>query len=366
MTGTGPDAPPTRPVGPAGWPAPAGEATTGAPVDPRDLARSDPDVPARAMPKRAVFSLDDRAAPGLYAAGWALTFVGLVVLSVALASAGGGLATYLLAIAALLSLSLGLVAAAGAQGLQRRADDVAGYAGPSPFLVLAAALSTSLLVSSLLSATGVFDDNGSLALLVSVSVTALVNIALIRLLVVGTGALSWAEIGLRRPTSRALAGDIGWGLTLGVVALFATGVVAAILVAILGVEPVGPVPLPETTADRVLNLLAAVIVAPVAEEIFFRGFATTAWLRRMTPPRAIIRGALLFALVHVLTIGGADASEAIRIAVIAFVARIPVAWLLGWLFVRRDSLWAAIALHATFNGTALLLADLAGRSVTGG
>jgi hypothetical protein len=346
-----------------GWPGPA--ATAG-------VAAGGPDAAAwrtaalDAAPRRPVFSLEGRAAPGLYAAGWFLTLVGLMLVFVALASSGGGLATYLLAVSGLTALSLGLVGAAGAQGLQRRADATPGYAGPSPFLVLPAALSTSLLVSAVLSATGVFDANDSLGLLVSVLVTGFVDIALVALLVVGTGALTWAEMGIRRPSLPALVGDIGSGLLLGLLALVATGVVAAALVALLGVEPVGPVPLPETTADRFLNLLAAVIVAPVAEEIFFRGFATTAWLRRMAPGRAILRGALLFAFVHVLTIGGADASEAIRIAVIAFVARIPVAWLLGWLFVRRDSLWAAIALHATFNGTALLLADLAGRTVTGG
>jgi membrane protease YdiL (CAAX protease family) len=325
-----------------------------------------PDAPAATPPRRSLFALEGRAAPGLYGTGWLLTVVGLMLLFVALASSGGGLATYLLAVAGLLTLSLGLIAAAGAQGLQRKADAVAGYAGPSPFLVLAAALTTALLVSAVLSATGVFAGDDSLSLLVSVLITGVVDVALIALLVVGTGALTWAEMGIRRPSFPALAGDIGWGLLLGVVALFATGLVAAILVGLLGVRPVGPVPVPESTVDRFLNLLAAVVVAPVAEEVFFRGFVTTAWVRRMAPGRAILRGALLFAFVHVLTIGGADASEAVRIAVIAFIARIPVAWLLGWVFVRRDSLWASIALHATFNGLALLLAEIAGRTVTGG
>ncbi|MCU0505447.1 MAG: CPBP family intramembrane metalloprotease [Chloroflexi bacterium] len=358
MTERDPDAPPP----PDPWAAATPDAAAADVADPEAWRAA---ALAAASP-RPVFALEGRAAPGLYVAGWLLAPAGLTLLFVALASSGGGLATYLLAVAGLTALSLGLFAAAGAQGLQRRADGTPGYAGPSPFLVLAAALSTSLLISAALSATGVFDANDPLGLLVSVLITGSVDIGLIALLVVGTGALTWAEMGVRRPTLRALVGDIASGIFLGIVALLATGVVAAILVAILGVEPVGPVPTPETTVDRILNLLAAVIVAPVAEEIFFRGFATTAWLRRMAPGRAILRGALLFALVHVLTLGGADASEAIRIALIAFVARIPVAWLLGWLFVRRDSLWAAIALHATFNGTALLLADLAGRTVTGG
>ncbi len=148
--------------------------------------------------------------------------------------------------------------------------------------------------------------------------------------------------------------------------LLATAVVAAILVALLGVTPTGPIPVAKGPLDVALNFLAAAVIAPVGEEIFYRGFATTAWSRRIGPGRAIIRGAIFFALVHVLTLGGADFSEAIRIAAIAFIARLPVALLLGWVFVRRSSLWAAIALHATFNGVALILAELAGRTVTGG
>ena len=342
--------------------ASGGPGSPGSPADPaswREAAFAGP-------PRRSIFELEDRAAPGLYFAGWLLTVVGCGSLFVALAASGGGLGTFLLGVGGLVALTLGLIAAAGAQGLQRKADGITGYAGPSPFLVLAAALTGSLLVSALLSATRLGGGETPLGLLVGVLISGAFYVGLVGLLVVGTGALTWAEMGIRRPTSRALAGDLGSGFALGIVALFATAFVAAILVALLGVEPVGPVPIPTSFFDEVVDLLAAAIVAPVVEEVFFRGFATTAWARRIGPSRAILRGALFFAIVHVLTIGGADASEAVRIAMIAFVARIPVALLLGWVFVRRDSLWASIALHATFNGVALVLADLAGRTVTGG
>jgi membrane protease YdiL (CAAX protease family) len=366
VTGPDPDAPATPPAGDpstAGSPESDAAGSAEAGVDAEDAAIGT--AAAEARTRISIFSLDGRAAPGLYAAGWFLTVVGLGLIFVALAATAGGAGTYLLAVGGLLSLSAGLVAAAGAQGLQRRAEGIPGYAGPSPFLVLAAVLAVSLLVSALISLTGL-DGASSLALVVSVSVTGLAYIGLIGLLVVGTGALTWSQMGIRRPTVGGLTGDIVIGVLLGLCALVATGLVAGLLVRLLGVEPVGPVPIPSTTPDRILNLLAAGIIAPVTEEIFFRGFATTAWLRRIGSSRAIVRGALFFAIVHVLTIGGADASEAIRIAVIAFAARIPVALLLEWVFVRRDSLWASIALHATFNGVALILADLARRTVTGG
>jgi len=343
-------------------------------TEPRDGAAPDappgPDPGSTAptsSPARTTFTIEGRAAPGLYFAGWILTMVGLGCLFIAIAATGGGgLATFLLVAGGLGALSVGLIAAAGAQAIQRRADGLIGYGGPSPFLVFGAALSTTLLVSALVSATGLLEADTSVTLVVSLLITTAIDLALIRLLVVGPGALSWAEMGLRRPAAAALVGDVAWGIVLGVAALFATAMVAALLVALLGVTPTGPIPVAKGPLDVALNFLAAAVIAPVGEEIFYRGFATTAWWRRIGPGRAIVRGAIFFALVHVLTLGGADFSEAIRIAAIAFVARLPVALLLGWIFVRRDSLWASIALHATFNGVALLLAELAGRTVTGG
>ena len=50
---------------------------------------------------------------------------------------------------------------------------------------------------------------------------------------------------------------------------------------------------------------------------------------------------------------------ALGLIVVGFVDRLPVAFALGWLFVRRRSLWAPIGLHATFNAVLLILADLA-------
>ena len=86
-----------------------------------------------------------------------------------------------------------------------------------------------------------------------------------------------------------------------------------------------------------LSLLAAAVLAPISEELFYRGFATTAWLRSYGPTRAIVQGGLFFAFVHVLTLGGPDFDHAAKTALVAFVARIPVALALGWLFVRRGS-----------------------------
>ena len=90
-----------------------------------------------------------------------------------------------------------------------------------------------------------------------------------------------------------------------------------------------------SSGGSLVNLLAGVVVAPISEEIMFRGFATTAWMRDMGRWRGVIRGALFFAVVHVLTISGVEAGQALAVAAAAFLGRIPVALALGWLFARR-------------------------------
>ncbi|MER3444371.1 MAG: hypothetical protein C4333_09755, partial [Meiothermus sp.] len=48
----------------------------------------------------------------------------------------------------------------------------------------------------------------------------------------------------------------------------------------------------------------------------------------MGPTAAIVRGALFFAIAHVLTVGGDTFGEGLERAVFAFVVRLPVAFLL--------------------------------------
>ncbi len=316
--------------------------------------------------RRPVFSLDGRAAPGLYAAGWLLSLVGGAVVFVAFAASGGERALAMaLFIGGLSMAGLGLIAAAGAQALQRRADGWTGYRGPSPLLVFAASLALNLLAGAGLALSGLFDDTTSPGVLISLLLTALINLGLIGFLVVGSGSLTWTEMGIRAATASRLAGDLLAGLATGLLAYGITIVLVAVLVTLLGVTPQGPLPKPSTAADFVVNIVAAAIVAPLGEELFFRGFATTAWLRSLGPGRAVARSAVFFALVHVLTLSGATFSESVRLAAVAFIGRLPVAYLLGWIFVRRDSLWASISAHAAFNGVALVLAELAGRSLAG-
>jgi len=327
-----------------------GDVTVATPAD--DLAPG-------SVPRRATFSLEGRAAPGLYLVGWALAIAGLGSIFIAVAGgsgAGAGIA-FVLGIAA---LSVGLVAGAGSQALQRRADRL-DYTGPSPILVFAAALGLTLVAGFAIGSLGIIDD-GAPAVLASVLISASITLGLVGLVVVSPGALSWREMGFRLPRAGegSVLGDVAWGIALAVPTLFGTGILAAGLIAILGVTPEAPLPPATDPAGIAVNLVAAAVVAPLWEEAFFRGFVTTAWARTAGPRAAIVRGAVFFALIHVVTLGGTDFESAARVALIAFVIRLPVGLVLGWVFLRRRTLVAPVTLHATYNAIPVLLVAIGG------
>lgn len=309
-------------------------------------------------PGASTFTIEGRAAPGLYLAGWLGTVVGLGLIVVA-AMAGGGIEAGVLLVVGLVVLGGALVAAAGAQAIERRARAVEGYAGPSPWLVFAASLPLVVLVSvvAVIVSGGNAESITPAMLLVSVAGTALVYIGLVRLLVVGTGAMSWADMGFAKPLRQAAA-DLVWGASLALPIVLVTLLLAAVVVGLLGSAPPSPVPPASDAIGFAANLVAAALLAPIGEETFFRGFATTAWARTAGPRAAIIRAGLFFALVHVLTITAGTFSEALRFAFIAFVSRLPVAFALGSVFLRRRSIYASIGMHGAFNAIVLILAEL--------
>jgi uncharacterized protein len=93
--------------------------------------------------------------------------------------------------------------------------------------------------------------------------------------------------------------------------------------------------------------LVASVLAPLCEEVTFRGYVLSAFARRR-PAVAIAGTALLFAVMHV---------DPVR-----FVAVFALGLLFGWLAWRSGSIWPAVAAHAANNGSASALAFLAGRT----
>ncbi len=349
--GTGSQPPASRPE-----PDAATEPTASHPPDPAPATLPDADRRSAGPPGSGTFTIEGRAAPGLFVVGWLASILGIGAILV------GGLATDLarlvLVSLGLALLSAGLVAGAGSQALERRARGVAGYAGPSPFLVFAATIPLVFLLGVGLGL--VFDladvpSDGPLGLLAGSLATAAAYFLVVGLAVVGTGSLSWDEIGMRLP-SRAVIGDVLRAVTLAVPIVFVTAILAAILTSFLPV-PQSPLPQPTDATGWLVNAVVAVVVAPVSEEMLFRGFATTAWARRLGHVRAIMRGGLFFAFVHVLTgITGDSFLPAAQAAFVAFAIRIPIGLALGWVFLRFRSLWPSVALHAAYNGVTLLFA----------
>jgi membrane protease YdiL (CAAX protease family) len=295
--------------------------------------------------------------------GWLASLLGFGIVIVGYQA--NSMAGHVLLTLGVAILSIGVLAGAGSQAVERKAKGTEPYTGASPVFIFAASIPIAYLGAVLL---GAFMEAsggqvpGPVAELILITIQGGAYIAVIALLVVGAGALTWREIGFR-PGLRQAIEDLAWGALFAGPVVGLTIVVTAVLVAIFRVTPESPLPPTGSTAGLLLHLLAGAVVAPIAEETLFRGVATTAWVRSLGVRAGIIRGALFFAFAHVLLIGGSTVMEAFAIAFVAFVGRLPIALVLGWLFVRRGSIYASIGLHATFNGFLLVFAEVATRSI---
>ena len=155
---------------------------------------------------------------------------------------------------------------------------------------------------------------------------------------------SLAPLGLRRGGWRA--SDVGAGVAAGIGAIVAGAVVIAITFAIVraitGNEPHTSTALDDTTGPwLVLNALMAVFLAPVCEEVYFRGFLFQGLRGRLRFVWAAATSGSFFAFVHV---------EPIRFFGLAVMGVI-----LAAVFERRRTLVSSMTAHATVNIVAVLL-----------
>lgn len=98
--------------------------------------------------------------------------------------------------------------------------------------------------------------------------------------------------------------------------------------------------------------LSVGVLAPVAEELFFRGYLQTRFVRRFGAVAGIGLSAALFATLHadVLHMG------------FAFIAGLG----LGWLVVRTGSVWPAVVGHVAVNLPSVLVARVVDAEPAGG
>jgi membrane protease YdiL (CAAX protease family) len=304
------------------------------------------------------FTIVGRQAPGLFVVGWLGSLIGAGFLGI-VAFGITGLAGNVIWLIGLFALSAGLVLLGGSQTVERRAAGDA-YAGPSPVLVFIAILAVSRLTGFVvglplsLIGSSIPTPVGDL---IGVILQAVVFIGMVRLMVVGPGALGWSDMGLTRFSGDAVRGLLGGAMVAGPVILV-TSAVSLIAVQVAGVAPQSPLPPTGTAIGLVAHLIAAALIAPVAEEVLFRGFALSAWRRTSGKTRAIVLSSVFFVLGHVLFVGGDSFGQSAALAFVGGVVRVPIAFALGWLYVRTGSLWGPIGLHAAFNGILIILGEL--------
>ena len=164
------------------------------------------------------------------------------------------------------------------------------------------------------------------------------------LLVFRPGALAGLPSLPGRDPSGAVTSGLGWGLVAWVGATVVAGAVVAVLQAI-GIEPEPQVAGQAiATLDPWLVVLAVVIMAPVAEEIFFRGVVFNALLREGGRRWAYIGSSALFGVIH--------------LELVAILPLFLLGLALAWIYERTTNLLAPIAMHATVNGISVALALL--------
>ncbi len=231
----------------------------------------------------------------------------------------------------------------------RRWLSAARYRGPSVLLLLVLAAVPAIGVGFLFpdDAVVLTTGRGQLTLMGSLVLLTATQVALLiaaGLLVFWPQALAGVRLIGRQRLGRSILVGVGWGIPAWVIASLLAELVSDLL------GRAGIQPQPEVaqqvlgTANPGVAVLATVIVAPIAEEVFFRGVALNAWTREYGARRAIVGSAVLFALIHG-----------------SLIAVLPIFGLgvaLAAVYRRTGNLASSIALHATFNGISVALALL--------
>ena len=291
--------------------------------------------------------------PALIVAG-ALLAVGALVAGSMIAAGGLRVSnpTGVLAVAVIgaVAFTAGLVYVAVHQIRVRRFLAPERYRGPSILalvvltLVLANVLSLPFAedAAALVLGQGQLSTLGAIVLLVSTQAALLfVTWAFVH--------VPRALVGLPRFPGADVGRSILLGLLWGAGAWLAASVLANAIA--LALEAVGIEPEP-AAAERALAMLdpfllvvPIVVLAPIAEEIFFRGVVFNALRRESTRRWAYLGSALLFSVIH--------------LSPVTLVPIFLLGLLLARVYERTGSLVAPIVLHATFNGLSVALALLA-------
>ena len=154
-----------------------------------------------------------------------------------------------------------------------------------------------------------------------------------------SGVSSLRDMGLSRPSLGSLGRGLGWG-----VLFLLTAGALTVLLAAFGIQQDQAQQFPVEDAGRAGRFavaFAGVVLAPFAEEVFFRGYVFRAMAARKGLARGLIYSSVLFGLIH--------------LNLAAFLPISVGAVLLALAYHRSGDLWTAIVAHSVNNLFAFLV-----------
>lgn len=254
-----------------------------------------------------------------------------------------------LALAGAIAFVAGLVWSAVRQRRIRRHLPPERYRGPSVLILLALVLVVASVLNAPFSsdAVALLGGDGELTLLGAAIILVSTQVGLLLmswLFVFRPNALAGLPAFGGRDPLRAVRAGLGWGILAW---LGATALAAAV---VLLLEQIGFDPGLQAAEQAIalvepwLVIVAVVILAPIAEEVFFRGVVFNAWLREGGRRWAFFGSSALFAVIH--------------LSVVSLLPIFLLGLALAWVYHRTGSLLAPIVMHATVNGISVALALL--------
>ncbi len=162
---------------------------------------------------------------------------------------------------------------------------------------------------------------------------------------------SFKQIGyLCKPFARTFLTAFRWGVGIFVVVILSGTVIDRLVPGQPQLQPFAKLVLEaENGRDLLLPLFLAVIIAPLGEESFFRGFLYPALKQRIGLTGGLIVAGVIFGLMHFdllrlvpLSLGGIG---------------------LAWLYERTGTIYAPIVAHGVWNGIMVLMLFAAAKGV---
>jgi membrane protease YdiL (CAAX protease family) len=189
---------------------------------------------------------------------------------------------------------------------------------------------------------------------ITASVIATIVIVAVLLAWLSRSHPTWREI-LGRPERgrwrREVVASVGFGLLLYPTMVFGVGIVVSLILAAISGETVRApeqVPSELSAVGVALTTVYALVIAPVHEELFFRGVL----FRGVRDRHGLLRGLAAtgagFALIHYVDGPWQDALLLMGVMLFNGMA-------LGWWYERRGTIVAPIVAHVTFNVIGLTL-----------